>query len=329
MKVVNLWTNKSSISSYISSTLLNEMEENIKNNKKTLLYLNKRWEFSSLICKDCQELYKCKNCDCCLTVHKPNNLVCHICLYSEYVPSKCKNCKSNGLEKIWIWTQQLEDIVKNYFDKKTNIFRFDSDNIKTVKEKASVLDNIDNADIIIWTKMITTGFNIKNLWLIWVILLEQELQIPKYDTEEKVYQNITQLIWRWNRVWEKTDIIIQSFIPDNEIIQSITAWNYKEFFVKTINERKLFNYPPFTESATLEYKHKDKDKSKAFIWKLKEKLDIHNKDKKIEIKMLDKVMKKYNSYFSKILLKWDDLRWFLECIKWDILRNSNLVVIFD
>lgn len=328
MRVVNLWNNKSSIWWYISSTLLENIESNLENKKKVLLYLNKRGEFSSLICKKCQELYKCKNCDCSLTVHQPNKLVCHICLFSKNIPLNCEKCKSNELIKVWIWTQQLETTLKKYFDKKYNIFRFDSDNIKTVSEKKNALNYIDDADIIVWTKMITTWFNIKNLGLIWVILLEQELQVPKYDTEEKVYQNISQLIWRWNRVWEKTDIIIQTFIPENNTIKSITSGNYKDFFIRTLQERKLFSYPPYVEIASVEYREKDKEKSIEFINKVIKILEDNNKAW-VEIQKINKVMKRHNSYYSKVIVKGNNLRDFLECIKDITLRNGSLNINFD
>jgi primosomal protein N' len=44
--------------------------------------------------------------------------------------------------------------------------------------------------------MITTGFDFKNIGLIGIILLEQELLSAQYNTEEKVVSNIKQLIGR-------------------------------------------------------------------------------------------------------------------------------------
>jgi len=44
--------------------------------------------------------------------------------------------------------------------------------------------------------MISTGFDLKEVGLISVILLEQELSISHYKQEERVYQNIKQLIGR-------------------------------------------------------------------------------------------------------------------------------------
>jgi len=70
MLIINLNQNKSDLNYYISGTLLENIEKNLKQNKKTILYLNKRGSFSSLICEDCQYYYKCKNCDVSLTVHE-------------------------------------------------------------------------------------------------------------------------------------------------------------------------------------------------------------------------------------------------------------------
>jgi primosomal protein N' (replication factor Y) len=74
----------------------------------------------------------------------------------------------------------------------------------------------------------------------------------------------------------------QTFIPENPIIQSIINDNYKEFFIKTLKERKDFKYPPFCELATLEYRNRDQEKAKIFIEKIYKKL-IENKQENIEI----------------------------------------------
>jgi|GEM_PF-2299208 hypothetical protein len=42
--------------------------------------------------------------------------------------------------------------------------------------------------------MITTGFNFSKVGLVAVILIEQELQMQKYNSEEKLFTNIKQLI---------------------------------------------------------------------------------------------------------------------------------------
>ena len=329
MLISNLSLDKSDLNPYIWSTLLKKIEQNLKENKKIILYLNKRWNFSSLICTDCQYLYKCDNCDVALTVHRyPEKLSCHICWVTKNIPLSCKKCAGNNLKKIWVWTQQIEESLNKYFSE-SFIFRFDLDSVKNKTDKKQALENLEKADIIIGTKMITTGFDFKSVWLIWVILIEQELSFPFYNTEEKAYINIKQLLGRWERMGEKTDFVLQTFIPENNLIKIITEMNYKDFFIETLNERKLFNYPPFTEIAILEYRDKNQTKAFDFMQNLKNKLDILNNQKNFEIILNKEAFKKYNQYYFKIVIKWDNLREFLKNIKKEIFKNSNLSLSFS
>lgn len=331
MLLVNLNQDYNKKNRYFSNTLLLNIEENIKNNKKSILYLNKRWDYSALICESCQHIYKCDNCDVSLNIHNyPAKMICHLCAERQEIPSKCSKCNSESLKKIWVWTQQVEKFLIDYFaEKNVNIFRFDADVIKNKTEKESALEKLHNSDIIIGTKMITTGFDFSNVGLVCVMLLEQELLIPWYNTQEKLYSNITQLLWRGSRKWEVSETIIQTYLPENEIIKTITEKNYKEFFIATLNERKLFRYPPFNEMATLEYRHKSEEKAQIFIKKIKDKLDDINVDKNYEIIMTHNSFKKYNQYYFKIIIKWNNIRDFMNNIKTDILKNSSLSLIFE
>jgi primosomal protein N' len=78
--------------------------------------------------------------------------------------------------------------------------------------------------------------------------------------------------------------------------------NYKDFFINTLEERKLFKYPPFVEMATLEYRHKNKEKALEYIQKLEQKLKDLKKEE-IEIILNSSPRKKYNQYHYKLILK--------------------------
>lgn len=331
MLLVNLSQDSNIVNKYISNTLLQEITKCVQEKKKVILYLNKRGNFSSLICSDCQYLYTCNQCDASLHVHKyPEQILCHICGASAPIPSTCKLCHKNNLKCIWVGTQQIEEFLQKYFEKDAlHIFRFDTDVVKNKSDKQNALKNLEQADIIIGTKMITTWFDFKNIGLVWVILLEQELQIPKYNTKEKVYSNIKQLLGRGSRNWEISNIVIQTFIPENDTIQSIVSGNYKDFFSKILEERKLFWYPPYTEMITIEYRHTNLEKTLHFLENIKNKLDLQNIENKMSIIIAPKAIKKQNQYYRNLILKWENLRNFIECIRPEIMRNKWLIVIFE
>lgn len=327
--IINLSQDGSKINRFLSNTLLKKIEESLKRKEKIILYINKRWEYSSLVCKDCQKNFKCPNCDISLSIHKnPPLMMCHTCWYKREIFLRCPFCQSVNLENIWVGTEQIERDIKKLF-KEANILRFDFDSIKNVGEKKEALQKIKEADIIIGTKMISTWFDLQNIALIGIILLEQELSLSHYKQEEKVYQNIKQLIGRGERLGWKTEILIQTFIPENDIVESICEKNYNDFFQKSLKERKLFHYPPFYDFTRLEYRDINKEKAFDFIKKIKNKLDLLNKEQKYEIILSPEPRKKYNQFHYQIIIKWENNRNFLENIKEEIMRNKNFIAIFD
>lgn len=103
--------------------------------------------------------------------------------------------------------------------------------------------------------------------------------------------------------------------------------NYKDFIIKTLQERKLFGYPPFQEHATIRYKHKDKKELEDFLETFYQKLLRFESD--IEISKIQTYYKRDNQFFGHIILKGNHIRSFLQNVKKDILKNKDLVVIFD
>jgi len=326
---VNLLQDRSAVSNYISSTLLREIEAVFERWEKTLLYLNKRGSHSSLICEDCQHLFECPNCDVSLSVHSsPEHLMCHICTHKYNIPLKCKECQSSKLKNIGIGTQQIEKVLREYYPEKS-IYRFDSDSVRNISSKKQALQSIENADIVIGTKMLTTGFNFENLGCIWVILVESELWYPSYDAEERAYMNLRQLIGRGNRKTQKTQLILQTFIPNNPTIRRLTQENYKDFFSSTLSERKEFSYPPYREMVTLEYRHKKRESVNTYLQKLSETLRQHDNTNTYIFLLGSNPFKKNNSYHGKLIIRGEDIRSLIWNISSIILREKSLSVIFQ
>ncbi len=325
---IDLNRDKSRENAYLSETLLTKIEATLEKWEKILLYLNKRGTFSSYVCKDCGHIYTCPNCDLSLNIHSnPDRCVCHHCFYSEALSDTCSECGSVDLQRVGVGTAQIESSIKKLFPD-INIYRFDTDTLSTINAKKEALSMMDNADLIVGTKMITTGFNIKKVGLIWVILIEQELNIPRYNNEEQVYSNLRQLLGRWGRVGQNTDIILQTYAIKNPIIRSLSEQNYKEFFIAQLRERKVFGYPPYAELAYISYKHKDKHSSLSFLQKIYKDL-CRQKQNNVEITLVDTSIKRNNQYFSKIILKWQKIREFIEPLRKEILSNGDLSISFE
>jgi len=99
--IANLSQISESKNRFLSPLLLEKMKESLEKKEKIILYLNKRGEYSSIICKDCQKIFSCPNCDVSLSVHRnPPHLLCHICGTKQEIPLSCPYCKSNNLQSV-------------------------------------------------------------------------------------------------------------------------------------------------------------------------------------------------------------------------------------
>ena len=83
----------------ISLSLHEKIEENLKNKKQTILFLNRRGYSTFVMCRDCGYTAKCKNCNIALTYHMyENKLKCHYCGFETNYISVCPECNSKNIK---------------------------------------------------------------------------------------------------------------------------------------------------------------------------------------------------------------------------------------
>ena len=76
--------------------------EQINNNKKTLIFYNRRGSASAWICQDCGFFEKCPNCDIAFSYHifPRKRLVCHHCNMIDEINNSCPNCHGNRFSTV-------------------------------------------------------------------------------------------------------------------------------------------------------------------------------------------------------------------------------------
>ena len=108
--------------SMLSRELYSQIEENLKQKRQTILFLNRRGYSTFIMCRDCGYTVKCKNCDISLTYHSyENKLKCHYCGYEEKLVTTCPECGSKKIRYFGTGTQKLEqEIIKQFNRCKNN-----------------------------------------------------------------------------------------------------------------------------------------------------------------------------------------------------------------
>ncbi len=232
---------------HFSPLLLNKLTECVKKGEQALLFLNRRGYYTSFFCKDCGHVVGCPHCDLSLTYHKTKHLLtCHLCGYTKPPVRNCPKCKSSVIQYKGFGTEHVEKSLNAIFPE-VRTLRMDRDTTSKKESHENILKQFRSgkADVLIGTQMIAKGFHFPLVTLVGILHADFSLNIPDFRSSEKVFQVLTQVAGRAGRDVLEGEVIIQTFLPDHPIIQKAMHQDYLDFFQYEIEQRKLFQYPPF------------------------------------------------------------------------------------
>ena len=267
-KLIIFKKNSHSYDNGISEDTLKILHQHINGGQQALLYLNKKGWAPVQSCLECNWSAKCKNCSVNLVLHKDKEefLLCHFCGYKEFPAQFCKICGSNRLRLLGIGTEQLEYKIAKIIPT-ARIMRIDKQLVKKKKEFDACLQKIEDGDIdiIIGTQILTKGHDFTKVTLVIALEIESYLKHPDFRASERLFQSLLQVSGRAGRhpqqskKYHEPVFITEVLNPDNEFLKDLASANYIEFAEKLIIERKTWNLPPFTNLATVNFTHADKE----------------------------------------------------------------------
>lgn len=243
---------------YFSSPLLDQIRTNLNHQYQTLIYHNRRGSAPLTICENCGWQALCKNCFLPLTLHSDSyQLICHTCGYQTKIPTSCPECHHPEIIHKGFGTKLLESELRRLF-KTAKIARFDGDN-----DKKNSLDALyeqvksGDIDIIIGTQTIAKGLDLPKLATIGIVQADSGLSLPDFSTEERTFSLINQVLGRIGRGHLSiANAYIQTFHPDDPVINYAIQSNYAAFYDYLIQRRKTGHFPPFTYLAKLSVVYK-------------------------------------------------------------------------
>ena len=295
--------------SMISKKLKEEINNNLKENKQTILFLNRRGFSTFIMCRDCGYTAKCKNCNITLTYHaSENKLKCHYCGYETNAITKCPSCKSENIRYFGTGTQKLEAEIKNMFPKARTL-RMDVDTVTKKNSHEKILNDFkeQKADILIGTQMVVKGHHFPNVTLVGVISADGSLNIDDYRANEITFQILTQVAGRAGRGENKGKVIIQTYNPDSFAIECVKNQNNELFYDIEMKLRKQLKYPPFCDIIIIGINSLDENKTIEVARKLHKYLKERVEKENIGIMLykalpapIDRIQNKYR---WRILIK--------------------------
>lgn len=241
--------------SIFSSSLVGKLRECLRSGQQAMLLMNRRGYHSFVSCRKCGYVVKCPNCDLSMTYHLSggdSRLHCHYCGAQQALPEECPECGSSYIRFFGAGTQKVEEELKKLFPD-VGVVRMDIDTTSGKDGHQKLLDEFRSgrARILIGTQMIAKGLDFPNVTLVGVIAADMTLNLPDYRSRERTFQLLTQVAGRAGRGTLPGQVVIQTYKPDDPIIQASARQDYRTFFEEEFGRRRRGLYPPFTIMARL------------------------------------------------------------------------------
>lgn len=240
-----------------SPRLLEAIQESLDNNKQVILFQNRRGFVPIVECQDCGWIPKCEHCDVSLTMHKNTNLLtCHYCGYTYAIPKVCPKCGGIHLRGHGFGTEKIEDQIMELFPE-AKVARMDLDTTRTKNAYARIIEDFayGKTNVLIGTQMITKGLDFDRVQLVGILDADSMLNYPDFRAYEHSYMMLQQVSGRAGRKGKQGLVILQTKSADLPVIEQVAANDSKTFYEDLDEERRIFNYPPYTRLIYVYLKH--------------------------------------------------------------------------
>ena len=222
--------------------------------KQTILFLNRRGNSRALVCVDCREAPECPRCSARLTYHSANErLMCHYCGYSQPVAQRCPTC-GGPMKRVGTGTQKVQQELQSLF-KDIRIERMDADTVSAANTHEQILQRFssEHIPVLIGTQMVAKGLNLPDVTLVGVLDADLSLYTDSYRAAETTFNMLTQVVGRAGRGDAAGQAMIQTMVPEHQVITLAAKQDYDSFYQLELGLRKLQGCPPFGDLATITF----------------------------------------------------------------------------
>lgn len=230
----------------LSDAVIKYLSDNIRQEKQSIILINRRGYSTVGVCKECRETLQCNNCSVNLVKHKnANRLSCHYCGTNYTVTEKCPHC-GGEIQYVGYGTQKVEEYILSCIPK-ARVLRMDADTTGKNDAHSEMLKDFADKkyDILVGTQMVAKGLDFRDVNLVCVLGMDGALNQVSYNSNETAFNLLTQVIGRAGR-WTKDAVaVIQTYDSANPVINLARKGDYESFYNNEIAFRKLNIYPPF------------------------------------------------------------------------------------
>ena len=156
------------------------------------------------------------------------------------------------MKRVGSGTQKVEQELLSLFSG-TKVLRMDADTVAAARGHEALLKQFteQNIPILLGTQMVAKGLDFENVTLVGVLDADLSLYVQNYHAAERTYSLLAQVVGRAGRGERAGRAVIQTYHPENEVIQAAAKQDYEAFYQSELRLRRLRRYPPFADLFTL------------------------------------------------------------------------------
>lgn len=256
----------------ISDPLRQIIRRHLEADGQVLVFLNRRGYSPSYLCPGCGWRAQCRHCEMPMTLHrKPEALICHHCGQRERLPGPCPSCGRGDLLAVGLGTQRTEAGLEQIFPQ-VPLYRIDRDTTRSHRRLEAHLSAIRGGHpaILVGTQMLAKGHHFPNVTLVAVINADGGFLSADFRAPERTAQLIVQVAGRAGRAERPGEVWIQTFQPENPMLQSLIEEGYPGFARRELVHRRSAGLPPFRPMALIRAEGASADPVQGFLRRMRE-----------------------------------------------------------
>ncbi len=242
-----------------SQPLASAVKEALSADRQVILFQNRRGFAPLVRCADCGWTPRCPDCDVSPVYHKlADRMTCHYCGFTTQLPHICPACGSAKIETYGFGTERIAEATQELCPD-AHMERMDLDTTRNKESHSAIIDRFSThkTDILVGTQMVSKGLDFAGVSTVGVVNADTLLNFPDFRASERAFNMLEQVSGRAGRRSNDGKVIIQTTSPDSKVLSCVREHDYTAFFTTEIEERRKYNYPPFTRVIDIYLRHRD------------------------------------------------------------------------
>ncbi len=235
----------------ISKETRKMIDDALAKNESVFLFSVRKGLAPITTCNDCGNTLLCPDCSTPIVLYgtkqiaankatTPRIFMCNKCGRKEKTEVSCPVCSSWNLSPLGVGTDRVFEEIKSLYPK-VKVIQVDKEATPAQKDVLVAMKEFtkNKGSILIGTEMVFSHLK-EEVYASAVISLDGLFSIPSFNITQKILHIIEKLFYITT-----SNIIIQTRMPDNKILQYILSGNVLPLCREDLKERKDFGYPPF------------------------------------------------------------------------------------